>query len=203
MVTVETPASFIWNDTNRLWLQNYLMPKIDLLSTLITDTDIDIKVMNESQFKQLCQLLETTADGRELRNRMFKAWRSKKSRDSNNGKKLYTFNLSIKAGDQLKQVAKGNALNKTLESLIFAEKNTSQALILSNKKIDKLTIENKKLKQNSIHLPKNEEAEIEILINKDLYVSELATLEKSQLIRQILMLKRQLQASKKNNDYNK
>jgi len=202
MVTVETPASFTWNDANSLWLQNYLMPKIDLLSTLIAGTDININVMDESQFKQLCQLLETTADGRELRNKMFKAWRSKKSRDSDNGKKLYTFNLSIKAGDQLKKVAKGNPLNKTLESLIFTGKNTLQESILSNKKIEQLTLENKMLKQKLAHLSKNEEAEIELLINKDLYVSELAALEKSQLIKQILMLKRKLQASEKNNDSN-
>ena len=136
MITVDTPASFEWSDLTQSWVKSYLMPKKNQIKALLDKVNINIETINENQFSQLCQILETTAEGRELRNKMFKAWRSKKSRDSDNGKKLYTFNLSIKAGDQLKKVAKGNPLNKTLESLIFTGKNTSQESILSNKKIE-------------------------------------------------------------------
>jgi Holliday junction resolvase RusA-like endonuclease len=195
MVTVETPASFQWNDTNSHWVKNYLMPKSDLLVTLTDGVDLSLNEMTEDKFTQLCQLLETTAEGRELRNKMFKAWRSKKSRDSDNGKKLYTFNLSIKAGEQLKKVAKQAPLNQTLESLIFAGKINSGHDEKLQQQLTQCKLENERLqKQLSDALQKtqtvNDDAEIESLINSDLQVTELAKLEKSKLIKQILMLKR-------------
>ncbi|WP_160061888.1 hypothetical protein [Psychromonas sp. L1A2] len=195
MVTVETPASFQWNDTNSHWVKNYLMPKSDLLTTLTDGIDLDLNDMSEDKFKQLCQLLETSAEGRELRNKMFKAWRSKKSRDSDNGKKLFTFNLSIKAGEQLKKVAKQAPLNQTLEALIFAGNTSSKNDEKLQQQLKQCKIENKRLQQqlNDV-LQKtqtvDDDAEIESLINSDLQVTELAKLEKSKLIKQILMLKR-------------
>ena len=195
MVTVETPASFQWNDTNRHWVKNYLMPKSDLLATLTNGIDLDINGMNEDTFKQFCQLLESTAEGRELRNKMFKAWRSKKSRDSDNGKKLYTFNLSIKAGEQLKKVAKHAPLNQTLESLIFTGKTSNSSDEKLQQQLKQCKLENKQLQQQLFDAlqntkPINDDAEIKSLIETDLQVNELAKLEKSQLIKQILMLKR-------------
>ena len=195
MVTVETPASFQWNDTNSHWVKNYLMPKSDLLTTLTDGIDLDLNDMSEDKFKQLCQLLETSAEGRELRNKMFKAWRSKKSRDSDNGKKLFTFNLSIKAGEQLKKVAKQAPLNQTLEALIFAGNTSSKNDEKLQQQLKQCKIENKRLQQqlNDV-LEKtqtvDDDAEIESLINSDLQVTELAKLEKSKLIKQILMSKR-------------
>ncbi|MBB1272346.1 MULTISPECIES: hypothetical protein [Psychromonas] len=197
MITVETPASFEWNESNSQWVKNYLIPKTPLLLSLTQGLGIDINNMSETQFKQLCQLLETTAEGRELRNKMFKAWRSKKSRDSDDGKKLYTFNLSIKAGDQLKKVAKNKALNKTLESLIFAAKESARDENKMQQKIDSLSVENDRLKQQ-LSETQNQASNgsdinnLESLIKNDLQVAELAKLEKSQLIKQILLLKRKL-----------
>lgn len=197
MITVETPASFEWNESNSQWVKNYLIPKTPLLLSLTQGLGIDINNMSETQFKQLCQLLETTAEGRELRNKMFKAWRSKKSRDSDDGKKLYTFNLSIKAGDQLKKVAKNKALNKTLESLIFAAKESARDENKMQQKIDSLSEENDRLKQQ-LSETQNQASNgsdinnLESLIKNDLQVAELAKLEKSQLIKQILLLKRKL-----------
>jgi len=195
MVTVETPASFQWNDTNSHWVKNYLLPKNDLLATLTNGIDLDLNNLNENTFKQFCQLLESTAEGRELRNKMFKAWRSKKSRDSDNGKKLYTFNLSIKAGEQLKKVAKNAPLNQTLESLIFTGKTSSSSDEKLQQQLNECKLENKQLQQklsdalqNTTSI--NDDAEIELLIKADLQVNELAKLEKSKLIKQILMLKR-------------
>ncbi|MEL0657785.1 hypothetical protein V6255_01435 [Psychromonas arctica] len=195
MVTVETPASFQWNDTNSLWVKNYLRPKSDLLTTLTDGIDLDLNDMSEDKFKQLCQLLETSAEGRELRNKMFKAWRSKKSRDSDNGKKLFTFNLSIKAGEQLKKVAKQVPLNQTLEALIFAGKTNNGNDEQLHQQLKQYKIENKRLQQQLNDLLQktqavDDDAEIQSLINSDLQVTELAKLEKSKLIKQILMLKR-------------
>ncbi|WP_298940036.1 hypothetical protein [uncultured Psychromonas sp.] len=195
MVTVETPASFQWNDTNSHWVKNYLMPKSDLLVTLTNGVDLSLNQITEDKFTQLCQLLETTAEGRELRNKMFKAWRSKKSRDSDNGKKLYTFNLSIKAGEQLKKVAKQAPLNQTLEALIFAGKINSGNDQKLQQQLTQCKLENERLQQqltNALQKTQtiNDDAEIESLIKSDLQVTELAKLEKSKLIKQILMLKR-------------
>ena len=195
MVTVETPASFQWNDTNSLWVKNYLRSKSDLLTTLTDGIDLDLNDMSEDKFKQLCQLLETSAEGRELRNKMFKAWRSKKSRDSDNGKKLFTFNLSIKAGEQLKKVAKQVPLNQTLEALIFAGKTNNGNDEQLHQQLKQYKIENKRLQQQLNDLLQktqavDDDAEIQSLINSDLQVTELAKLEKSKLIKQILMLKR-------------
>lgn len=195
MVTVETPASFQWNETNSHWVKNYLMPKSDLLVTLTNGVDLSLNEITEDKFTQLCQLLETTAEGRELRNKMFKAWRSKKSRDSDNGKKLYTFNLSIKAGEQLKKVAKQAPLNQTLEALIFAGKINSGNDQKLQQQLTQCKLENERLQQQLINaLQKtqtiNDDTEIESLIKSDLQVTELAKLEKSKLIKQILMLKR-------------
>ena len=199
MITVETPASFEWNESNSQWVKNYLIPKTPLLLSLTQGLGIDINNMSETQFTQLCQLLETTAEGRELRNKMFKAWRSKKSRDSDDGKKLYTFNLSIKAGDQLKKVAKNKALNKTLESLIFAAKEPARDTKKMQQTIDSLCVKNRELKQQlsnaqnqSSNSNDTDTDDFDSLIKNDLQVAELAKLEKSQLIKQILLLKRKL-----------
>lgn len=199
MITVETPASFEWNESNSQWVKNYLIPKTPLLLSLTQGLGIDINNMSETQFTQLCQLLETTAEGRELRNKMFKAWRSKKSRDSDDGKKLYTFNLSIKAGDQLKKVAKNKALNKTLESLIFAAKEPARDTKKMQQTIDSLSVKNQELKQQlsnaqnqSSNSNDTDTDDFDSLIKNDLHVAELAKLEKSQLIKQILLLKRKL-----------
>lgn len=196
MITVETPASFEWNDRNSLWVKHYLLPKLSQIAPLINEAGLDIDNMDETQFKSFCTLLEETAQGREIRNKMFKAWRSKKSRDSNNGKKLYTFNLSIKAGEQLKKIAKQTPLNKTLESLIFADKAMPEQVQKLQQEVQRYQAENKQLhdKLNTLSHStglNNDEQEIQQLIETDLQVTELAKLEKSKLIKQILLLKRQ------------
>ncbi|HEY7867549.1 MAG TPA: hypothetical protein VIC51_16290, partial [Psychromonas sp.] len=178
------------------WVKSYLNRQTALLQKLTSGIGVDINNINEFQFQQVCQLLETTADGRELRNKMFKAWRSKKSRDSDNGKKLYTFNLSIKAGNYLKKIAKDNPINKTLEKLILAGKLTSEDQADKYKhKIAQLTLQNEQLvsqlaKTPSAPLPAEEE--IHANLNTHLLVKELAGLEKSQLIKKILLLQRKL-----------
>ncbi|TEW52993.1 hypothetical protein [Psychromonas algicola] len=189
MITVDTPASFEWNDTNSKWVKNYLMPKTTLILSLTNGMGLDLSNLTESKFTHFCELLEKTAEGRELRNKMFKAWRSKKSRDSDNGKKMYTFNLSIDAGIQLKKIAKQAPLNKTLETLIFAGKTQAKDPEKLQQQIKQLNAENQKLKQE-IETLNNDQADS--LISSDLQVTELAKLEKSQLIKQILILKRKL-----------
>ena len=189
MITVDTPASFEWNDINSKWVKNYLMPKTTLILSLTNGMGLDLSNLTESKFTHFCELLEKTAEGRELRNKMFKAWRSKKSRDSDNGKKMYTFNLSIDAGIQLKKIAKQAPLNKTLETLIFAGKTQAKDPDKLQQQIKQLNLENQKLKQE-IDAVNDEQAES--LISADLQVTELAKLEKSQLIKQILILKRKL-----------
>lgn len=193
MITVTTPAGFEWTTTNGHWVRNYLLSKTNLLIK-VTNHTWDINQINEFDFIQLCKQLELSAEGRELRNKMFKAWRSKKSRDSDNGKKLYTFNLSIEAGLQLKKLAKEAPLNKTLESLILAGNNkTNEAC---QQQIHNISMSNKQsvsaTAQDEIT---NENDEIDALINQNLQVAELAKLEKSQLIKQILLLKRKLNIS--------
>lgn len=198
MITVDTPTGFKWNDVNSNWVKNYLNRNTALLQKLTSGIGVDINNMNEFQFQQVCQLLETTSDGRELRNKMFKAWRSKKSRDSDNGKKLYTFNLSIKAGNYLKKIAKDNPINKTLEKLILAGKLTSEDPEDKYKhKIAQLTLQNEQLTSQLAQSPSALPAEDEIHahINSNLLVKELAALEKSQLIKQILLLQRKLNQS--------
>lgn len=189
MITVETPASFEWTEDSARWVRNYLLPKKKLFSQLINDTELDVELIDEQQFIHCCQLLEISAEGRELRNKMFKAWRSKKSRDSNNGKKLYTFNLSIKAGDQLKKIAQQRPLNKTLESLIFSE-NISE----EQTKLKQIKNENTRLRQQLTELESkmNLEQNLESILSSDLEVNTLAKLEKSQLIKKILLLKRKI-----------
>ncbi|MFT6986616.1 MAG: hypothetical protein ACJAT7_002457 [Psychromonas sp.] len=195
MITVDTPTGFKWNDVNSNWVKNYLTRKTALLQKLTSGIGVDINNMNEFQFQQICQLLETTADGRELRNKMFKAWRSKKSRDSDNGKKLYTFNLSIKAGSYLKKIAKDTPINKTLEKLILAGKLTSEDQVDKYKhKIVQLTAQNEQLVSQLAQIPLPSPP-VEDEINSDLLVKELAGLEKSQLIKQILLLQRKLNQS--------
>lgn len=200
MITVDTPASFQWNETNSQWVKSYLLPKSALLLNLTDGVGLNLEEMDEAKFKTFCQLLETTAEGREVRNKMFKAWRSKKSRDSDNGKKLYTFNLSIKAGDQLKKIAKTAPLNQTLESLIFLENNAAQENTKLQQQISQLQIQNKQIKQQlsdtiNATRPVDDNTEIEALISSDYQVNDLAKLEKSKLIKQILILKRKLNQS--------
>ncbi|MDN2662065.1 hypothetical protein [Psychromonas sp. 14N.309.X.WAT.B.A12] len=200
MVTVETPTGFEWNDLNRNWVKHYLMPKSALLSPLINGNELDVDTMDEADFINFCHLLETSAEGRELRNKMFKAWRSKKSRDSDNGKKLYTFNMSLKAGDQLKKIAKNSPLNATLELLIFAESESHRSIQSLQQQLKQAKQENLQLKAqlNSASLQgstEDDQADIQALLNTELQVTELAKLEKSKLIKQILLLKRQLEES--------
>lgn len=197
MITVDTPAGFQWNDVNSNWVKNYLIRKTALLQKLTSGIGVDINNMNEFQFQQLCQLLEKTADGRELRNKMFKAWRSKKSRDKDNGKKLYTFNLSIKAGSYLKKIAKDNPINKTLENLILAGKLISEDQTGKYKhKIAQLTAQNEQLIAQLAQIPlAPAEEETDAHSNSGLQVKELAEMEKSQLIKQILLLQRKLNQS--------
>lgn len=194
MITVDTPTGFEWNEVNSNWVKNYLIPKMALLQKLTNGFGLDVQNITQVQFQQLCQLLESCAEGRELRNKMFKAWRSKKSRDSDNGKKLFTFNLSIKAGLQLKKIAKQSALNQTLEQLIFAgQLNDKQTNKLSSE-IEQLKMENKQLSEQlkKITAEVSNQDHLEPIINNDLQVKELAGLEKSQLIKHILALKRKL-----------
>ncbi|TEW55929.1 hypothetical protein E2R68_02225 [Psychromonas sp. RZ22] len=193
MITVDIPASFEWNQTNLNWVKHYLMPKTDLVIKLTHGTGLDTDNLDEDKFKAFCHQLEGTPEGRELRNKMFKAWRSKKSRDSDNGKKLYTFNLSIKAGIQLKKIAKQAPLNQTLESLIFAGKKSSEFDIQQEKKLEQLEAENKELKQQLANIDNNnDELQAESILAGDTQVTQLAKLEKSQLIKQILILKRKI-----------
>lgn len=192
MITVDTPASFEWSDLTQSWVKSYLMPKKNQIKALLDKVNINIETINENQFSQLCQILETTAEGRELRNKMFKAWRSKKSRDSDNGKKLYTFNLSIKAGDQLKKIAKSSPLNKTLESLIFSKTLSADKMNEHSKKLTELQNENTQLRKQLNGIETNIDEDADTILNKNLQVNELAKLEKSQLIKQILILKRKL-----------
>jgi len=198
MVTVETPTGFEWNDLNRNWVKHYLMPKSALLMPLLDGEELDVDNMDEAQFIDFCHLLETSAEGRELRNKMFKAWRSKKSRDSDNGKKLYTFNMSVKAGDQLKKIAKKSPLNATLELLIFAESESHRSIQSLQQQVKQIQQENLQLKAqlNAASLQgstEDDQADIQTLLNTELQVTELAKLEKSKLIKQILLLKRQLE----------
>lgn len=196
MITVDTPTGFQWNDVNSNWVKNYLTRKIALLQKLTSGIGVDINNMNLFQFQQLCQLLEKTAEGRELRDKMFKAWRSKKSRDKDNGKKLYTFNLSIKAGSYLKKIAKDNPINKTLENLILAGKLTSEDQTDKYKhKIAQLSAENEDLMRQLGKIRLAAAEEMDAQLNSDLQVKELAALEKSQLIKQILLLQRKLNQS--------
>lgn len=189
MISVDTPASFEWNNINSKWVKNYLMPKSTLILSLTNGMGLDLNNITEDNFKTFCELLEKTAEGRELRNKMFKAWRSKKSRDSDNGKKMYTFNLSINAGEQLKKIAKHAPLNKTLEKLIFTGKVESKESEKNVQKMKQLKLENQKLKEELKALSNDQ---VETFMNSDLQVNDLAKLEKSQLIRQILILKRKI-----------
>lgn len=196
MISVDLPASFQWNDSNRQWAINYLKSKQPAVDEFIDELNIDIENLQEQTFIQLCQHLESSAAGREIRNKMFKAWRSKRSRDNDDGKKLYTFNMSVKAGEQLKKIANKAPLNKTLEALIFLEQSTQQEKQQLQKQVKQLQSENDQLKQqvtsNSYHTAQDDESEINSLLNDELDIKELASLEKSQLVKKILLLKRQL-----------
>ena len=122
------PKEFLWNTTNTSWVKRYLTQKMPQLNRITNGVGVDIANLNLIQFDALCALLEKTAEGREMRSRMFKAWRSKKSRDSNNGKKSFTFNLDIRAGKQLKLLAKNRPINKTLEDLIYGTYQSTESL---------------------------------------------------------------------------
>jgi len=179
------PKAFDWNSKNIKWLKSYLLQKNRLLNKITNDVGVDIANINLLQFDSLCELLEKTAEGRELRNKMFKAWRSKKSRDSNNGKKIFTFNLDVQAGTQLKKLAHDRPLNKTLEDLIYG---TFQS-------VESLRQESKQLKlQKKVEEQKREEQEAEDEIAIRYEVKALSTQEKSELIRIILKLNRELKA---------
>lgn len=171
-ITDFKPKTFEWNSTNISWLKGYLGKNSRVLNSVTGGVGVDIANMDLTQFDSLCRLLENTAEGRELRNKMFKAWRSKKSRDSNNGKKAYTFNLDIKTGSQLKKLAYNRPINKTLEDLING---TFQS-------VDELRKQTKKKKQQ----------EKEEKLSQEYEVKALAKQEKSELIRTILRLNKQI-----------
>ncbi|HEY5716597.1 MAG TPA: hypothetical protein VIS54_09290 [Psychromonas sp.] len=174
------PKEFLWNTANIQWLKNYLTQKTPELNRLTNGVGIDITHLNLLQFDALCALLEKTAEGRELRTRMFKAWRSKKSRDSNNGKKSFTFNLDIEAGSKLKKLAKNRAINKTLEELIYGTYQSAESLRQEAKQL--------KAQQKSDKIQQSVQDELRY----NYEVKELAGLEKSELIRTILKLNKQL-----------
>ncbi|MGJ8581205.1 MAG: hypothetical protein ACSHWR_02690, partial [Psychromonas sp.] len=101
-------------------------------------------------------------------------------------------------GEQLKKIAKNSPLNATLELLIFAESESRRSIQSLQKQLKQVQVENQQLKAqlNSASLqttPATDHAEIQALINTDLQVTELAKLEKSKLIKQILLLKRELE----------
>lgn len=195
MISVDLPASFQWNDANRRWAINYLKSKQPSVNEFMQALQIELDDLQEQSFIQLCQHLEESAAGREIRNKMFKAWRSKKSRDNDDGKKLYTFNMSVKAGEQLKKIAKSAPLNKTLEALIFLEQSTQQEKQQLKQQITQLQSENEQLKQQVANAQINvytSNDDMDSLLEGDVDIKELAKLEKSQLLKKILYLKRQL-----------
>jgi len=177
------PQEFSWNATNTLWLKKYLTQKIPQLNSITNGVGVDISNLNLLQFNSLCALLEKTAEGRELRSRMFKAWRSKKSRDSDNGKKSFTFNLDIQAGIALKKLAKNQAINKTLEDLIFGTYQSAES--------QRQEAKQQKARQKTEKAQQQLEDELALSYE----VKELASQEKSELIRTILKLNRQLKAN--------
>lgn len=179
------PKTFEWNTTNISWLKSYLTQKSRLLNRITDGVGVDIANINLLQFNALCSLLEKTAEGRELRTKMFKAWRSKKSRDSNNGKKVFTFNLDVKAGVQLKKLAHNRAINKTLEDIIYGTFQSVESLRQQAKQLKS----QKKAEEQKQQEQKEEE---EIAIRYE--VKTLATHEKSELIRVILKLNKQIKA---------
>ena len=184
------PKAFDWNSKNIKWLKSYLLQKNRLLNKITSDVGVDIANINLLQFDSLCELLEKTAEGRELRTKMFKAWRSKKSRDSNNGKKIFTFNLDVQAGAQLKKLAHDRPLNKTLEDLIYGTFQSVESLRLETKQL--------KIQQKAeAEEIKEQQAEEEVALRYD--VKSLGSQEKSELIRIILKLNRELSA--KNDAY--
>lgn len=195
MISVDLPASFQWNDINRQWAINYLKSKQALLNPFISELAIDVENLQEQTFINLCQHLESCAEGREIRNKMFKAWRSKKSRDNDDGKKLYTFNMSVKAGEQLKKIAKNAPLNKTLEALIFLEQNSQQEKTQLQERVSELEKQNMQLKQQLRNAHMNlssDDTQSETLLEQDMDIQSLAKLEKSQLVKKILLLQRQV-----------
>ncbi|MCG6202669.1 hypothetical protein [Psychromonas antarctica] len=177
------PKTFEWNTTNIAWLKSYLTQKSRLLNLITDGVGVDIANINLLQFNGLCTLLEKTAEGRELRTKMFKAWRSKKSRDSNNGKKIFTFNLDVKAGLQLKKLADKRTINKTLEDIIYGTFQSEESLSLQAKQLKA---------QKKIEKQKLQEQQTEEEISIRFEVKALATQEKSELIRIILKLNKQL-----------
>jgi len=177
------PKSFQWNSANIEWVKNYLIQKSRLLNNITDGVGIDIANINLLQFDALCTLLEKTAEGRELRAKMFKAWRSKKSRDSNNGKKVFTFNLEVKAGAQLKKLAHNRPINKTLEALIYGTYQSVESLRQQTKELNAQ-------KKRDIKQGQALKSEEELLQHYE--VQALAKKEKSELVRIILRLNRQM-----------
>ncbi|WP_028863606.1 hypothetical protein [Psychromonas aquimarina] len=189
------PKEFKWNKSNIEWLKSYLAQKTPLLNQISSGIGIDIHNLNLLRFNELCELLDKSADGRELRSRLFRAWRSKKSRDSDNGKKLYTFNLDIKAGTQLKKLAKNRTINSTLEDLIFGTYQSDEIKRAQAKQL--------KAEQKEIERQEETRKEVEDETAKNYDVKELAAQEKSELIRTILKLHKQLKDYEKQLPSNK
>ncbi|WP_019615168.1 hypothetical protein [Psychromonas ossibalaenae] len=186
------PKEFKWNESNINWLKSYLIQKTPLLNQISSGIGIDIHNLNLLRFNELCELLDKSAEGRELRTRLFKAWRSKKSRDSNNGKKLFTFNLDIQAGIQLKKLAKNRTINGTLEDLIYG---TYQSEEIKRSEAKQLKAEQQEVRQREA-----DKKELEDEAAKNYDVKELAGQEKSELIRTILKLHKQLRDYEKQLD---
>jgi len=181
---VNMPKGFVVNTENINWMKNYLIQKIPLLNQLTDTTEVVINNLDMQRFSELCLVLEKTAEGRELKSKMFKAWRSKKSRDSDNGKKLFTFNLDIKAGIQLKKLAENRTINGTLEALIFNTYQSQQTI--------KAQIKKEKALQREHNASATSQIQQEIDDNFNVEVKQLAHLEKSVLIRNILKLNKQV-----------
>lgn len=179
------PKTFEWNKTNINWLKSYLTRKSRLLNNITDGVGVDIVNINLLQFDALCALLEETAEGRELRAKMFKAWRSKKSRDSDNGKKVFTFNLDKKAGVELKKLAHNRPINKTLEEIIFGTFQSVESLRQQAKQL-----KNQIKEEEQKHKEEKEEEDISIRFE----VKALATQERSELIRTILKLNKIIKA---------
>ena len=184
ILKVNMPKGFVVNTENINWMKNYLTQKMPLLKQLTDTTEVVIKNLDMPQFSELCLVLDKTAEGREIKSKMFKAWRSKKSRDSDNGKKLFTFNLDINAGIQLKKLAENRTINGTLEALIFNNYQSQQSIKAQIKKEKALQREHNASTTSQIHQ--------EIDDNYNVEVKQLAHLEKSVLIRNILKLNKQL-----------
>ncbi|SGY99540.1 unnamed protein product [Moritella viscosa] len=120
------------------------------------------KQINEEQFNELSQKLNSTSEGRESWNKLAGAWNKKKRRSKNNGKQYKTFELSRAAHNQLKYLASDTSQEAALEKIILGHYKEEQDL--RNKKLwdNKCTME-----QIDIAKLKNRINELEINITEE------------------------------------